>query len=198
MKTNSFLTAVPMPSPLLAAALTVLATLTLVRGQNTFGVTNTEDDGPGSLRDAILNANLVPGSDRIEFNIPGPGPYTIFLLSQFPVIDDPVTIDGTTQPGYAGRPIIELSGARAGPNVSGMLFQTFNSTVRGLAINSFLNGNGIELGEGGNHVIQGNLYRDRHHGNCGVKQYVVRYPDLQQRQQPNWGHHRGGTKSHRR
>jgi len=88
-----------MPSALLAAALTLLATNGSVRGQHTFGVTNLEDDGPGSSRDAILNANLVPGADRIEFNIPGPGPHTIFLLSQLPVIDDPLTVADSVMVG---------------------------------------------------------------------------------------------------
>jgi hypothetical protein len=35
----------------------------------TFTVTNNADGGPGSLRQAILNANTTPGKDTINFNI---------------------------------------------------------------------------------------------------------------------------------
>src|SRR5271165_790374 len=35
----------------------------------TFTVTNNADGGPGSLRQAILNANTAPGKDTINFNI---------------------------------------------------------------------------------------------------------------------------------
>ena len=43
----------------------------------TFTVTNTDDTGPGSLRQAILDANAAPGLDTIAFNIPGAGVHTI-------------------------------------------------------------------------------------------------------------------------
>ena len=42
-----------------------------------FTVTTTADSGPGSLRQAILNANANPGMDDITFDIPGPWPYLI-------------------------------------------------------------------------------------------------------------------------
>ena len=43
----------------------------------TFTVTNTSDGGPGSLHQAILDANANAGTDTIEFNIPGAGPHKI-------------------------------------------------------------------------------------------------------------------------
>ncbi len=46
-----------------------------------FTVTNTDDSGPGSLRQAILDANANPGADLITFNIPGAGPHTIAPLT---------------------------------------------------------------------------------------------------------------------
>ena len=52
--------------------------------------------GPaGSLRAAINLANSSPGPDRIVFNIPGPGPYTIEPTGPL-VIENAVTIDATT------------------------------------------------------------------------------------------------------
>src|SRR5262249_3175761 len=70
---------------------------------NTFTVTNTNDDGPGSLRQAILDANGMPGADTIVFNIPVSGVQTIIPLTPLPTITDPVTIDGFTQPGASAN-----------------------------------------------------------------------------------------------
>src|SRR6185369_3198708 len=77
-------------------------------------VTNTADSGPGSLRQAILNSNASVGVvDTIRFAI-GTGVQTIRPLSPLPTITDPVIIDATTQPGFAGTPLIELNGSSAG------------------------------------------------------------------------------------
>ena len=57
-------------------------------------VTNTSDSGPGSLRQAILDANSTPGSpDTIIFAIPGVGPQAIRVDSPLPDLIDPVTFD---------------------------------------------------------------------------------------------------------
>jgi hypothetical protein len=100
----------------------------------TFTVTNTNDSGAGSLRQAILSANTNVSADLIVFNIPGAGPHTITPTSALPEIIDPVTIDGTTQPGFMGTPIIELNGTSAGENANGLVVNT-DSVVRGLIIN---------------------------------------------------------------
>ena len=76
----------------------------------TLAVINTNNDGPGSLREAILNANATAGLDTIVFNIPGSGAQVINPQTMLPEITDPVVIDGTTQPGYAGSPVIVLDG----------------------------------------------------------------------------------------
>ena len=72
-------------------------------------VTNINDSGSGSLRQALLDANANPGADTISFNIPGSGVKTITLTSPLPDVTSPVTIDGTTQPSFSGKPIIVLS-----------------------------------------------------------------------------------------
>jgi hypothetical protein len=77
---------------------------------STFTVTNTSDSGPGSLRQAILDANATAQVDLIDFNIGGGGLQTIQPGTALPKIKRPVTIDGTTQPGFSGTPIIELDG----------------------------------------------------------------------------------------
>ena len=116
---------------------TAFATTTIAVAGATYTVTNTADSGAGSLRQAILNANTTSNTfDTINFNIPGAGPHTIAPLSFLPTVTGPVVIDGTTQPGYAGTPIVELSGVSAGSTSNG-LWLTGGSTIRGLAINRF-------------------------------------------------------------
>src|SRR3989304_488532 len=59
-----------------------------------------------------------------------------------PAIEAPVTIDGTTQPGFTCCPIIELNGTSAGGGAHGLAIFTGSTTIRGLVINRF-GGNGI-------------------------------------------------------
>ncbi|MFN4298873.1 MAG: T9SS type A sorting domain-containing protein [Thermaurantimonas sp.] len=70
-------------------------------------VTNTNDAGPGSLRQAIIEANSNPSYTAIHFNIPTTDPnfnpvlgvYTITVSSTLPQITrNNLLIDGTTQP----------------------------------------------------------------------------------------------------
>ena len=109
----------------------------------TFNVTNTNDSGAGSFRQALIDANAAVGPDTIAFNIAGAGVHTITLTSLLPNISGPVTIDGYTQPGSSANtnafpgainavPQVELTGAQLSlvflPGSDG-------STVRGLVIN---------------------------------------------------------------
>src|SRR5262245_58883669 len=111
---------------------------------STFTVLNTDDSGPDSLRQAILDSNDNPGADTIAFDVAGGGEQTIQPLSALPEITDSVVIDGTTQPGYVGRPLIVLNGTTAGSVANGLTISAGSSTVRGLVINSFRS-NGILL-----------------------------------------------------
>ena len=71
----------------------------------TYTVNNGADSGPGSLRQAILDANANPGADVIEFS----GPLTITLASGLPQINTGhLIIDGTTALGYSGTPIVSI------------------------------------------------------------------------------------------
>ncbi len=62
-------------------------------------VTNTNDAGIGSLRQALIDANAAPSLNEIRFNISGACPRTITLTSLLPDIVHPVRIDGYSQPG---------------------------------------------------------------------------------------------------
>jgi hypothetical protein len=135
----------------------------------TFLVTNTNDSGGGSLRQAILDANASPGADAINFNLPGAPPHTITPTSPLPVISDPLAIDGATQPGFAGTPIIELNGANVGLG-DGLTITAGNSAVRGLVVNRF-RGHGVMLENGGANVIEGNYIGVNVAGSAALNNY---------------------------
>lgn len=123
----------------------------------TFTVTNTNDSGAGSLRQAILDANALGGLDTITFNIAGAGPHTINLLSALPEITDLIVIDGFSEPDYVtGTPVIELNGVSAGASVDGLRLSAGSggSTIRGLIINRFTD-DGIDIASGssGNTIV---------------------------------------------
>ena len=125
----------------------------------TFTVTHTGDSGPGSLRQAILDANANPGLNVIDFAIPEPGVRTIQPLSPLPTITDPVVIDGYTQPGARPNRSFEINDAdlriqldNSNPgSSSGLVLAAENSTIRGLVITRF-KAHGIELRGNGNRV----------------------------------------------
>jgi hypothetical protein len=132
-------------------------------GNQDYTVSNLNDTGPGSLRQAIVNANNHPGRDTITFNIPGPGVHTISPTLALPPLTDEVSIDGYTQPGASSNtlaigdnavPLIELNGASAGASGTGFRLITSNSRIRGLAINRF-GDSAIDVNGDGN-VIEGN------------------------------------------
>jgi formylglycine-generating enzyme required for sulfatase activity len=81
---------------LLFATSLILANGLLVAQTATFTVTNANDAGAGSLRQAILDANTAPGADAITFSISSG---TITLASSLPAITGAVTITG---PGATG------------------------------------------------------------------------------------------------
>jgi len=116
------------------------------------------ETAPGSgictLRAAIQQSNANLGTDTVAFAI-GSGLQTIAPDSQLPIVADPVIIDGTTQPGYAGKPLIQLDGINAGVG-SGLTIDGGSSTLKGLIVNRFM-GHGIQLRSNGGNTIQGNF-----------------------------------------
>ena len=112
-----------------------------------FQVTSIADGGPGSLRQAMLDANAQPGADSIHFAIPGSGPHVIQPASALPGITSPVTIDGYTQFGATRNNgangsnatiLIELRGAgTASPSAFSLLNGSATTAISGLAINRF-------------------------------------------------------------
>jgi len=122
----------------------------------TFTVTTTADSGPGSLRQAILDANAAAGPHTIAFAIPGAGLHSIRPASPLPPITiSSVTIDGYTQPGASVNtdPFaenaslrVELDGSSIPGGATGLTLQS-SGTVRGLVIGAF--GTGVDAGLAG-------------------------------------------------
>jgi len=108
-----------------------------------------------SLREAIIAANAMPEPAKIHFNIGGGGAQTIQLTGSLPAVTAPVTIDGTTQPGYSSTPLIILDGSTAaGPYADGLLLVGGNTTVKALVIKYF-SGAGIHMDDFGGNLITG-------------------------------------------
>ncbi len=128
--------------------------------------------GVCTLRAAIQESNASGGGNTIDFGV-GTGAITITPTSALPAITAGVTIDGTSQPGYRGLPIVQLTGSSAGAGVDGLTLGA-QTTVRGLIINLF-GGNGINVTNGEASVIQDDYIGtdatgtlDRGNGGAGI------------------------------
>lgn len=133
--------------------MSMIATAGVARAA-TFTVTNTNDTGPGSLRQAINDANINAGTDTIVFNIPGAGPHTIQPLSALPWLIGITSVDGSSQPGFAGAPVIEIRGDLAGAGAVGLQIFNNSSQVGWLTINGF-DSHGVRISGSGNATIVG-------------------------------------------
>jgi hypothetical protein len=152
----------------------------LFRGEadaaTTLTVDSTADSGAGTLRQAIVDANGDPSEEpvTIEFAI-GSGPQSIAPTSALPVITRPVVLDGTSQPGFDGVPLIEIRGDSAPAGTSGLVLSGHSgSEVRGLIVNRFATDNGVggyglivETGSD-QHVIAGNWFGVTGDGNTAA------------------------------
>jgi len=135
----------------------------------TYVVSNTNDFGGGSLRNALLLSDTFPSGtpNVVAFNIPGAGPHTIFPLSQLPTNREPVLIDGYTQPGANTNSLpngfnaairIRIDGSRmVGFGTVAMRLQSGGNTVRGIAFTGWGNRNAIEISSSGSNTIAGCL-----------------------------------------
>ena len=98
-------------------------------------VTSTADSGPGTLREAIHWANENFGG-TISFNLSNDT--VIQLTRALPdLIGTGVTIDGTTQPGFVGAPIVEVRGTNVLDAPAGLWIFGSDNVVRGLSFTGF-------------------------------------------------------------
>ncbi|HSZ71109.1 MAG TPA: right-handed parallel beta-helix repeat-containing protein, partial [Cytophagaceae bacterium] len=155
-------------------------------------VTNTNDSGAGSLRQAIIDANADPGFTAILFNIPGDrgAERIINVPTALPAFTAPV--DLATAPGQGGRtvllaPIINGPGAAttgitfnsgsSGSTVTLVTFRSFvfsmvlNAGSENILYNNFENNQGgidIRLLSGGGNTIQGNIFTTTNTGASAI------------------------------
>jgi len=142
---------------------------------STFLVTNTNDSGAGSLRDAISRVNADTSNqnpDIVNFQIQGTGPFTINLATELPAITHALWIDGDSESVFlhqkAGQIVLDGT-AVAGNSVSGLTINAgavSNTTIQGLAIEHF-SGDGIDASSGGSSVkFRNNVIMTN--GNVGI------------------------------
>ncbi|MEL7361810.1 MAG: right-handed parallel beta-helix repeat-containing protein [Bacteroidota bacterium] len=141
----------------LVATALLLATSVALSAQTTFTVTTTANDGPGSLRQAILDANANAGADAIAFAIPGAGPHTIQVQTALPAVADAATIDGLTQPGadcsaWPATLVVEIDGSAAPADANGFVLAGDEVQLRGLVVGGFAADNPA-VPAGGNGVV---------------------------------------------
>ncbi len=131
-----------------------------------FTVTNTNDQGAGSLRQAIIDANAAGGGPVIQFAIGNMCGQQIVLNSPLPDIMTTMAIDGTTQPGsqpntsstiFNGHVCVALIGSNQAPYALHVpIGSSATLTVRGLGLGGFAQ-RAIWLAAGGYHEITGNV-----------------------------------------
>jgi hypothetical protein len=143
----------------------------------TFTVTNTNDSGAGSLRQAITDASGAGGTNNIQFTIPASGVQTITLATELPDLGSNITLDGYTQPGASANTLgvgdnaVILIRIECG-NLSPVLrVAGTGSRVRGLC---FAHGGGtILLLSGSNNFVTGNFIGIDTDGATGVAGFAA-------------------------
>lgn len=132
-------------------------------------VTNSNDAGPGSLRQALLDANAAPNINRIRFAIgTSCGPRIINLVSLLPDILQPVSIEGFTQPGavrntavagYNGTLCIAINGQNQITGAFGLNVNTSASPDATVSIEGIAFGGhsiaAVQFAGGRNHQLVG-------------------------------------------
>lgn len=98
-------------------------------------VSNTHDNGVGSLRAAILMSGQLSAPRYIVFRIQS-DLKKIYIKSVLPPIPSDTILDATTQPGYDGIPVVCINGSAVkGPGF--LLNGVSRVTIKGFAITDF-------------------------------------------------------------
>jgi parallel beta-helix repeat protein len=100
-------------------------------------VTNVNDSGEGSLRDAITRANSFQGQDDVFFALPSGSNQVIHLTTSLPEISDSIRMDARVELAGKLLPGIALNGNAINGNSVGLLLSGSNSLIAGFAIGGF-------------------------------------------------------------
>lgn len=129
-------------------------------------VTTTADVGPGSLRAAIYYATD-HAATTVKFNIPNGDPgysngvFNIHLTGHLPpLVANGTVIDGSTQPGFASKPLIVVDGSQiileTFTSNSGLLIYSASNQVKNISFSGFnWNGLTLEFADATNNTIAG-------------------------------------------
>jgi hypothetical protein len=129
-------------------------------------VTTTADFGPGSLRAALYYVTDHPAVG-VQFNLPVSDPgysngvFNIHLTGHLPPLaNNAMVIDGSTQPGFAGEPLIFVDGSQIIPETatsnSGLLIYSSGNQVKNISFSGFnWNGLTLEFADATNNTIAG-------------------------------------------
>lgn len=131
-------------------------------------VTNANDSGTGSLRQAILDANSLPNFNTIRFAIPGQFGAILLPQTPYPDILAPVRIDGFTQLGALANSNQWSNNAEyridiAGGGTVSYAFRVPTNAPAGARLELFglrIGGftNAVLLQSGSNHIVRGNHF----------------------------------------
>ena len=153
-----------LPPPIAFILLILLIIFSIPAGAATFTVTNLNDSGTGSLRQAIDNANTTPGSDTINFSTGG----TITLTSGQITVTDALIING---PGAGALAISGNHASRIVSVASGMTV-----TISGLSLlNGYDASAGVAIGNAGNLTIDSSTLANNAAGTTKQRQCRRRY-----------------------
>lgn len=131
---------------------------------STFTVSNLNDSGAGSLRQAIVDANAATGADVIDFSVAGSIDLTSAAL---PTITGQLHLNGASATGFASAPVVEIefhgfSGLQFDSAADGSVLRSLglvHASGAGVDVNGadsvLITGNYIGLGLDGT-TIQGN------------------------------------------
>ncbi|HEY1788491.1 MAG TPA: M12 family metallopeptidase, partial [Verrucomicrobiae bacterium] len=129
-------------------------------------VTTTADVGLGSLRAALYYVTDHPGS-LVKFNIPVSDPgysnsvYNIHLTGMLPpLVSNGMVIDGSTQPGFTGKPLIIVDGSQIIPETytsdTALLVYSSSNQVKDISFSGFVwNGLTFTYADATNNSVSG-------------------------------------------
>jgi predicted outer membrane repeat protein len=146
MHIKRLLTSIILGLGITLALIWTLADLTIPAYALTYTVTNANDSGPGSLREALDNAEIRPGHDTIVINANG----TVTLQNELRTIEDDLTIvgPGADQFSVSGDNQIRVFsiGNTATVTITGITIRDGNAAVTLYA--DFYEGGGVYISSG--------------------------------------------------
>ena len=130
-------------------------------------VTTTADAGTNSLRAALYYVTDHPGA-VVKFNIPTSDPgysngvFNIHLTGMLPpLVSNGMEVDGSTQPGFAGKPLIVVDGSQILPETftpgdTGLLVYSSSNQVKDISFSGFIwNGLTFIYADATNNTVSG-------------------------------------------